>query len=101
MEINWSPRSQIHLQRIYHFYVEHASERVAKSIIQRIVERTQLLAISPFSGVVEEQLANRIYQYRFLVYRHFKIYYFVTADLVEIAGVFDCRQDPDKLLELL
>jgi plasmid stabilization system protein ParE len=101
VEINWSPRSEQHLQRIYFFYLENATEQVALSVILRIVEKTQQLAYMPFSGGVAEEVTMGLHQYRFLVYKHFKIYYFVTAELIEIAGVFDCRQDPDKLVEFL
>lgn len=100
MDVVWFSLAKRQLRTAFKYYQENASKKVALQISKGIVKQT-IQVNNPFSGVVEERLASRPFEYRFLVYRHYKIYYFVTADLVLIAAVFDSRQDPNKLIDLL
>jgi len=101
VEIVWSSHAKKQLKGAFEYYEEHASKKVAKRIAQGLVNRIIQIQKNPLSGFVEEQLKSRLYQYRFLVYRHYKIYYLVTAELVLIAALFDSRQDPNKISDLL
>ena len=55
----------------------------------------------PEIGQIENSLKNRKQEFRYLVYKNYKIVYWVNydAERVEIANVFDTRQDPIKIKE--
>ena len=89
------------LKQIFEYYAEHASKRIAKDVVKQIVQHSDILKSNPQIGVLEERLMNRSFQYRFLVFLHYKIYYFSVPEGVVIASVFDSRQDPEKIDALL
>jgi len=51
---------------------------------------------------IEEMLAHRKEKFRYLVYKNYKIIYWVNQEKgrIEIMNVFDCRQDEQKLLDM-
>jgi plasmid stabilization system protein ParE len=101
MVLKWSIGAKRDLREIHGFYSENASLKVAKKMVERIIIRADQLIDAPYSGAVEKHLENKKFPYRFLVFRHFKIYYLVNGELVVIVGVFDCRQNPEKLKKLV
>ncbi len=67
----------------------------ADPIISGLVARTRQLEQFPLSGAV--QLTASGVEYRYLVYKSYKIIYRYEQDIVTIRAVFDTRQDPGKL----
>jgi hypothetical protein len=58
------------------------------------------LESNPFSGPKEELLSHYPEEFRYLVESNFKIIYWKNDNLITIASVFDCRQNPDKIKKL-
>ena len=85
---------------IYEYYKNRGSSSLARKLVKRIVKRTLQLEKNPKSGQKEELLKSREREYRYLVESNYKIIYWVDIDLLKVASVFDCRQNP-KLIEKL
>ena len=97
IKVFWSDRSIAQLQAIFDYYQLKASKTVAKKIIKGIVKKSLLLKSNPLIGVKEPLLANRSYEYRFVIEKNYKIIYRFNDNIAIIISVFDCRQNPQKL----
>jgi plasmid stabilization system protein ParE len=93
----WSDSAIEELRNIYEYYYSKASKRVADKITNSIVDKTIMLEITPRMGQKEELLAHFKQEIRYLVQGNYKIVYLIEENIVSIATVFDCRQDPIKL----
>lgn len=98
--IKWSELSEKQLKEIFDYYSLEASTRVARKIINKILTKVSVLETFPLVGVKESLLYNYPEDFRFLVESNYKIIYWNEGDLVTIASIFDCRQNPDKITEL-
>lgn len=77
-----------------------ASPAIARKIINRIINRVSKLENNPLSGPKEEVLSDYPEDFRYLVESSYKIIYWKKENLVTIASVFDCRQNPEKIKKL-
>ena len=98
-EIIWSDFAEIQLDEIYEYYEKEASIRVATKIVTGIIKESEKLIKASFIGQEEELLKEREIQYRYLVFKNYKVIYSVDEqnELIKIADVFDTRQNPPKL----
>ncbi len=89
------------LDDIYEYYKFKANKRVAKRIVTAIADKTDILAKQLEIGQIETYLSHRLVEYRYLVQDNYKIVYWnnKSANRVEIANVFDTRQNPVKMDE--
>ena len=101
MELNlfWTDFSQKELEKIYEYYRENAGIRVAKNLVNGIYNETLKLKIQPRIGKEEEILKNRKQEFRYLVYKNYKVIYWINEkeNRIEINDVFDTRQNPTKI----
>lgn len=97
MRIEWSELAERQLKDIFDFYSFDVSESVAKKIIKRIVDKVSLLENYPLIGTKEELLNELKEDFRYLIEGNYKIIYWKNDDLITIAAVFDCRQNPQKI----
>lgn len=100
IKIEWSALSELQLNDIYNYYSIEASRRTAKSIVNKIIARVEILYKNPFAGAKEELLAGYPEEFRYLVESNYKIIYWKEQDVITIATVFDCRQNPEKMKKL-
>lgn len=98
-KIIWSDFSEIQLDEIFKFYVKETSVQVATKIVTGIIKESEKLIKASFIGQKEELLSERKIQYRYLIFKSYKIIYSVDEQngLIKIADVFDTRQNPPKL----
>ena len=98
-QIIWSDQAEIQLDRIFEYYSENASVRVAINLIRKIIDEPNKLLEKPEISQREELLLDRESEYRYLVCKNYKIIYSVDskAKLIKIADVFDSRQNPTKI----
>lgn len=102
--ITWLPQSKQLLATIYrHVRQQSNSELTAFRLVSRIQQAAATLLIFPMAGPFEPLLEDNPKGYRSLVAeKHFKIIYsFKDEYSIEIAAVWDCRQDPKKLQQTL
>jgi len=99
LKIYWSQLAEEKLEDIFEYYKTKASLRTARNLITGIVKHTLSLSNNPFIGQKEELLLNRKQGFRYLVYKNYKIIYWLNEakSRIEIANVFDTRQNPQKL----
>ncbi len=99
MKVVWSQFAQDALDAIYVYYFDQAGERLARNLIEAIIKHPEYLASNPKAGQLEEFLQNRQVEYRYIVFKNYKIIYSVDPDLqmIKIADIFDTRQNPAKI----
>jgi len=73
--VYWTQFAEVKLEDIFLYYSERASFRVARNLIGGIIEKSMELENSPFVGQKELLLADRIQEFRYLVYKNYKLLY--------------------------
>ena len=101
MEITvyWSQFAEDKLNDIFNYYKLKASYKIAQNLINGIIDKTINLGKNPQIGQIENLLIERNQEFRYLVYKNYKIIYWTNKQYnrVEIANIFDCRQNPEKM----
>ncbi|MEI6577204.1 MAG: type II toxin-antitoxin system RelE/ParE family toxin [Bacteroidota bacterium] len=97
MRIEWSELSERQLKDIFDYYSIEVSSKIARKIINRIIDRVSILESQPGLGQKEELLCHYHLDFRYLVEGNYKIIYWTSESLITIAAVFDCRQNPEKI----
>lgn len=99
LKIYWTDFSKTQLQDIFNYYKENASLKIAKSITTGIAKETLKLQKQPTIGPIEELLIDRPNEFRYLIYKNYKIIYWINKNenRIEIIDVFDSRQNPVNL----
>ena len=99
LKIYWTNYSEKELQKIFEYYRKKASFRVAKKLIDGIYNETLKLRKQPEIGQIEELLKGRKQDFRYLIFKNYKVIYWVNTkeNWIEINDVFDTRQNPPKI----
>ena len=99
LKIIWSEFAETQLDEIYDYYEKKVSTRVAKKLVRGIINESKKLIKSPLIGQEEELLKQRETEYRYLVFKNYKLIYSVDNQngYIKIADIFDTRQNPTKL----
>ena len=99
LKLFWTDFSQKELKKIYEFYREKAGIRIAKKLVDGIYNESLKLKKQQKIGQVEDLLERRKETFRYLVYKNYKIIYWINdkENRVEINDVFDTRQNPIKI----
>ena len=95
-KIIWSDFAETELDKIFEYYVENASLKVAKNIIEKIISEPNKIISHPEITQVEELLLDRENNYRYLICDNYKIIYSIDSEQkrIMIADVFDTRRNP-------
>ena len=99
LEVIWSAFAETQLAEIYGYYEKKVSSSVAAKLVKGIISEPKKLINAPFIGQKEELLKERKTQYRYLVFKNYKLVYSVDEEngFIKIADVFDTRQNPLKM----
>ena len=99
LEIYWTDFSKKELKNIFDYYKEKASLNVAKNLVVGITKEVIKLKKQPEIGQEEDLLKNDSRDFRYLVFKSYKIIYLVNLEKnrIEIFDVFDTRQSPVKI----
>lgn len=99
LKIYWTDFSKKQLKNIFNYYKERAGVYLAKKLIFGIVNETLKLKKHPEIGQEEALLKNDQREFRYLVYKNYKIIYLIMIEKgsIEIFDVFDTRQNPIKM----
>ena len=99
LKIIWSEFAETQLDEIYEYYEKKASSRIAKKLVKGIINAPKKLIKTPHIGQEEDLLKQRKIEYRYLVFKNYKLIYSVDTEngFIKIADVFDTRQNPPKL----
>jgi len=99
MVVVWLPLAKKRAKEIHSFY-KNKSKLAADKLVMDIKQATIPLAEFPQMGALEQNLSDLQISFRSLVVRdNYKIVYFIEEEknTVNIATVWDCRQDDKKL----
>nr|WP_294930152.1 type II toxin-antitoxin system RelE/ParE family toxin [uncultured Flavobacterium sp.] len=98
-KIIWSNFAETELDKIFEYYIENVSLRVAKNVITKIILEPNKILSHPEITQIEELLLDRENQYRYLICDNYKIVYSIDSKQkrIMIADVFDTRQNPSKI----
>ncbi|MDA3881956.1 MAG: type II toxin-antitoxin system RelE/ParE family toxin [Bacteroidales bacterium] len=98
LKIYWTDFAKNELKKIFNFYKDEASIRVATKLTTEIVKEALKLQQHPNIGQKEELLESRDQSFRYLIYKNYKIIYWTNTgkSRIEIVDVFDTRQNPIK-----
>jgi len=97
MIVLWSDEAIAKLQDTFDYYDSTAGRKVADKITNSIVDQTIKLEKNSRVEQAEELLKHRKKEIRYLVDGNYKIVYWLEENFVNIATIFDCRQNPVKL----
>lgn len=100
IRIEWSGLSEKQLKDIFNYYSMAASPAIARKIINKIIDKVSILEANPFVGSKEELLRDYAEDFRYLVESNYKIIYWKKENLITIASIFDCRQNPKKIRKI-
>jgi len=99
LKIYWTDFSKKELKRIFDYYKENATLKIARNLAIGITRETLKLKKQPEIGQIEELLIDRPQNFRYLVFKNYKIIYWInkSENRIEINDVFDARQNPIKI----
>ncbi len=102
LTVYWTEFAEDKLEDVFSYFIEKVSLRFAQQLVDEIIDRSLELATNPLMGQKEILLADRIQDFRYLVYKNYKIIYWVNIKRhrIEIVNLFDCRQNPQKMNEI-
>ncbi|MGK5089908.1 type II toxin-antitoxin system RelE/ParE family toxin [Bdellovibrionota bacterium FG-2] len=90
MKIVWTDEAREKLFEIQDYIVNQGSPANAEQFIQRLIERTKILADFPTSGRIVPEYASE--DLRELVEAGYRIVYRIKKNLIEIETVYEPRR---------
>ena len=98
-KILWTDFAIDQLKDIFDYHLINSSPNVAQRLVQKIIDATVILENNPKSGRKEDLLADRHQEFRFVIVKNYKVIYCIDYEfnIVNIAIVFDTRQNPKKI----
>jgi plasmid stabilization system protein ParE len=99
IKILWTDFAKSAVRSIFNYYLEHVSRNLARKLVVGIVAETKQLQYQPTMGTLEPLLAKDPRSFRYILYKSYKIIYWINEDrrAIEIVDFFDSRQNPIKI----
>jgi plasmid stabilization system protein ParE len=99
IKILWTDFAKSAVRSIYDYYLEHVSRSLSRKLVIGIVTETKQLQYQPTMGTLEPLLEKDSRNFRYILYKSYKIIYWFNEDrnAIEIVDVFDSRQNPIKI----
>jgi plasmid stabilization system protein ParE len=100
--VYWTIFAKGKLDDIFDYYETKAGYRIARKLVAGIIDKTIGLEKNPHVGQIEDLLSDRPQNFRYLVFKNYKIIYWINSDKkrIDIVNVFDTRQNPVKIKKL-
>lgn len=102
LEVYWTQFAEDKLTDIFEYYNFNAGIKIAQKLVNGIIGESLKLCKNPFIGQKEDLLLDRIQEYRYLVFKNYKIIYWIDEinKMIIVSHVFDTRQNPVKINRL-
>ncbi len=99
LTVYWTQFAEDKLEDIFHYYKLKAGIRVATKLVNGIVDQSMELVTNPEGKQLEEHLSDRPQDFRYVVFKKYKIVYYIDypTNRIFICHVFDTRQNPEKI----
>lgn len=100
LTVYWTQFAEDKLFDIFSYFEQKAGAITARKIVNEIVDTTINLSKHPKKGTIELLLRDKPQEFRYLVHKNYKVIYWIneSENRIEISTVFDCRQNPAKIL---
>lgn len=97
--VHWTEFAENKLSEIKDFFKAKVGLEVASKIVDGIIDETIDLEKNPHIGQVEPALIHKPQKFRYLIYKSYKIIYWINRkkNRIDIANVFDTRRSPEKI----
>jgi plasmid stabilization system protein ParE len=99
LQIKWTNFAISELKNIFLYYRMVAGEKTAVKIKKSILNATKPLTKQPLIGAFEENLTELKQEHRYIVEGNYKIIYRLIDNEIYITDIFDCRQNPTKMIK--
>jgi plasmid stabilization system protein ParE len=98
MKVILLPKALENLNKIYRF-ISNVNERAAAETYNAILDKVELLKSFPAIAPLEPLLVGCKRQLRaLLVKKIYKVIYYIEGETIYISNVWDCRQNPQRLI---
>jgi plasmid stabilization system protein ParE len=95
MKAKWKPIAINGRRRIAAYILDRFGENSKADFMAEIRETVELLKNNPYMFAIDPLFADRARTYRSaIINRKSKMVYYVEDNVIQIAGFWDCRQDP-------
>lgn len=100
LTVYWTQLAEDKLDDIFEYYKFKAGIKVAQTLVNEIIDVSFTLEFNAYGGQKEELLSERVQDFRYLVFKNYKIIYWIDGDkqIVFVSNIFDTRQNPQKLI---
>lgn len=100
LTVYWTQFAEDKLFDIFSYFEQKAGVYTARKIVKEIVDTTINLSNHPKKGTIEVLLSDKPQEFRYLVHKNYIVIYWINEieNRIEISTVFDCRQNPVKIL---
>lgn len=96
------PRVKHQLREIFDYHERVAGRRTAYRIIRQIRNTIFYLRSFPYMGIIDSDLESSLFIYRSLVaHPNYKVIYRIEGKMIHITAIWDTRQQPEKLRDML
>lgn len=82
--VYWTQFAEYKLDDIFNYYKTKASIPIARKLVTGIVDKTIGLNKNPYIGQKEELLTDRPQDFRYLVFKSYKIIYWINKSKNEL-----------------
>lgn len=100
MEVIWHQLALEQLEETLNYCLKQFGKKVAERVANKIDKDVMLLSQNPYMGAVEENLRGTSC-FRSIVEGPSKLIYTVENDFIFIHLLWDCRQDPTRIINYL
>jgi plasmid stabilization system protein ParE len=99
LTVYWTQLAQDKLDDIFEYYKFKAGITVGYTLVNGIIDMSLSLENSAYAGQKEKLLSDRVEDFRYLVFKNYKIVYWIdeVKQVIYISNIFDTRQNPHKL----
>jgi plasmid stabilization system protein ParE len=100
LTVFWTEFAKDKLDDIFeHYKLKSRSVNVTRKLVDSIIDHSIGLEKQPYIGQKEELLSKRPQGFRYLVFKSYKIIYWINEpkNRIDIVHVFDTRLDPLKI----
>lgn len=102
MVIVWTDNALDILSGIALYYKQERGEGAARKVVSQIKAAVNSLGIFPRMAPVDATISSKEIEHRSLVVsKTYKVIYRLHGDAILIVSIFDCRQNPEKLKQII
>lgn len=93
-------QAQQSIRGIFAYFKKVAGKKIAIDVRDRIRNGVGQLRLHPYIGVVEQDIPGGEYR-SLVIHSYYKLIYKVENSSIYVIDVWDCRQNPDRMKDLI